>query len=113
MLYGSMSLSAVKPPKTLAELMTKTVPSAAHQPLFPRGSLNVAILDPYTLAYIAGHSDFATTRRYTLAYLAGHSDFATTRRYVHPNLNAAREALERARLAQNAGRTKVSLRTAS
>ena len=37
---------------------------------------------------------------YTLAYLAGHSDFSTTRRYVHPNLNTAREALERARLAQ-------------
>jgi integrase len=37
---------------------------------------------------------------FTLAYLAGHSDFATTRRYVHPNLNTAREALERARMAQ-------------
>ena len=32
--------------------------------------------------------------------LAGHSDFGTTRRYVHPNLNTAREALERARMAQ-------------
>jgi integrase len=29
---------------------------------------------------------------YTLAYLAGHSDFATTRRYVHPNLNTARDS---------------------
>ena len=37
---------------------------------------------------------------YTLAYLAGHSDFGTTRRYVHPNLNTAREALERARAVQ-------------
>jgi integrase len=37
---------------------------------------------------------------YTLAYLAGHSDFGTTRRYVHPNLNTAREALERARMAR-------------
>ncbi len=37
---------------------------------------------------------------YTLAYLAGHSDFGTTRRYVHPNLNTARQALERARVAQ-------------
>ena len=37
---------------------------------------------------------------YTLAYLAGHRDFATTRRYVHPNLNTAREALERARAVQ-------------
>src|SRR5215469_11217084 len=37
---------------------------------------------------------------YTLAYLAGHSDFGTTKRYVHPNLNTAREALEKARNAQ-------------
>ena len=35
---------------------------------------------------------------YTLAYLAGHSDFGSTRLYFHPNLNTAREALERARL---------------
>jgi integrase len=37
---------------------------------------------------------------YTLAYFAGHSDFSTTSRYVHPNLNTAREAMERARNAQ-------------
>jgi integrase len=37
---------------------------------------------------------------YTLAYFAGHSDFATTRRYVHPNLQTGREAMERARAAQ-------------
>ena len=37
---------------------------------------------------------------YTLAYFAGHSDFATTRRYVHPNLETGREAMERARGAQ-------------
>jgi integrase len=36
---------------------------------------------------------------YTLAYFAGHSDFATTRRYVHPNLDKGREAMERARAA--------------
>ncbi len=37
---------------------------------------------------------------YTLAYFAGHSDFGTTRRYVHPNLDTGREAMERARQAQ-------------
>jgi integrase len=37
---------------------------------------------------------------YTLAYFAGHSDFATTRRYVHPNLETGRKAMERAREAQ-------------
>jgi|SRR5580704_12579172 hypothetical protein len=38
---------------------------------------------------------------YTLAYLAGHSDFGTTKRYVHPNLSTAREAIARARKAQS------------
>jgi len=37
---------------------------------------------------------------YTLAYLAGHSDFATTRRYVHPQAHTVREAMERARKAR-------------
>jgi integrase len=49
---------------------------------------------------------------YTLAYLAGHSDFATTRRYVHPNLNTAREALERARMAQGGHKIGHSLENA-
>jgi integrase len=34
---------------------------------------------------------------YTLAYLAGHGDFSTTRRYVHPQADTVREAMERAR----------------
>lgn len=34
---------------------------------------------------------------YTLAYFAGHSDFGTTRRYVHPNMDSGRAAMERAR----------------
>lgn len=37
---------------------------------------------------------------YSLAYFAGHSSFVTTRRYVHPNLAIAREAMNRARMAQ-------------
>jgi len=37
---------------------------------------------------------------YTLAYLAGHSDFSTTRRYVHPQAHTVRDAMERARKAQ-------------
>ena len=37
---------------------------------------------------------------YTLAYLAGHSDFSTTRRYVHPQADTIREAMERARNAR-------------
>lgn len=34
---------------------------------------------------------------YTLAYLAGHSDFSNTRRYVHPQAHTIREAMERPR----------------
>lgn len=34
---------------------------------------------------------------YTLAYLAGHSDFSTTRRSVHPQTESIRAALERVR----------------
>jgi len=33
---------------------------------------------------------------YTLAYLAGHSDFATTKRYVHPQADSVREAMQKA-----------------
>ena len=33
---------------------------------------------------------------YTLAYLAGHSDFSTTRRYVHPQQETVLAAMERA-----------------
>ena len=37
---------------------------------------------------------------YTLAYLAGHSDFSTTKRYVHPQAHTVRQAMERARNGQ-------------
>ena len=38
---------------------------------------------------------------YMLAYLAGHSDFSTTRRYVHPQVQTVRDAIERSRNAQS------------
>jgi integrase len=34
---------------------------------------------------------------YSLSYFAGHSDFSTTRRYVYPDLETGRAAMERAR----------------
>jgi len=37
---------------------------------------------------------------YTLAYLAGHSDFSTTKRYVHPQTETVLAAFERARQAR-------------
>jgi hypothetical protein len=36
---------------------------------------------------------------YTLAYLAGHSDVGMTRRYVHPQADTIRAAMERAQAA--------------
>ena len=32
---------------------------------------------------------------YTLAYLAAHSDFAMTKRYVHPQQETVRRAIEK------------------
>ena len=43
---------------------------------------------------------------WTLAYLAGHRDMSTTKRYVHPQQTAIREAMEKAQVAQ--GRHKSS-----
>ena len=50
---------------------------------------------------------------YTLAYLAGHSDFTTTRRYVHPQAETVRAAMERARNAQGGHKTGHSGQTDS
>ncbi len=60
----------------------------------------VAIFVPYTMRHTCLTRWARILDPYTLAYLAGHSDFGTTKRYVHPNLNTAREALQRARDAQ-------------
>ncbi len=73
----------------------------------------VAAFVPYTFRHTCLTRWANILDPYTLAYLAGHSDFATTRRYVHPNLNTAREALKRARLAQNDNRIALSQRAAS
>jgi integrase len=40
---------------------------------------------------------------YTLAYLAGHSDFAMTKRYVHPQEETVRKAMEKARGGHTSG----------
>jgi integrase len=59
---------------------------------------------PYTFRHTCLTRWAAILDPYTLAYLAGHSHFGTTRRYVHPNLNTAREALDRARKAKSANK---------
>jgi integrase len=64
----------------------------------------IAVFVPYTFRHTCLTRWAAILDPYTLAYLAGHSDFGTTRRYVHPNLSTAREALERARKARGGHR---------
>jgi integrase len=56
---------------------------------------------PYTFRHTCLTRWASILDPYTLAYLAGHSDFGTTKRYVHPNLNTAREAIDRARRARS------------
>lgn len=45
---------------------------------------------------------------YTLGYLAGHSDFSTTRRYVHPQAQTVRDAMERAHNGNSGAQTAQS-----
>jgi len=55
---------------------------------------------PYTLRHTCLTRWATTMDPYTLAYLAGHSDFATTRRYVHPRAETVLEAIGRAERGQ-------------
>ncbi len=63
-------------------------------------ALAAAKVEPFTL-YTFRHTCLtrwaAFMDPYTLAYLAGHSDFSTTRRYVHPQAETIKAAMERAR----------------
>jgi integrase len=60
----------------------------------------VAHFPPYTLRHTCLTGWATVMDPYTLAYLAGHSDFATTRRYVHPRTETVLAAMERARKQQ-------------
>ncbi len=63
-------------------------------------ALDAAKVEPFTL-YAFRHTcptrGAAFMDPYTVAYLAGHSDFSTTRRYVHTQANPIRAAIEKAR----------------
>jgi integrase len=63
-------------------------------------AIKMAKLEPFTL-YTLRHTCLtrwaAHMDPYTLAYLAGHSDFSTTKRYVHPQTETVRAAMERVR----------------
>ncbi len=60
----------------------------------------VSYFPMYTLRHTCLTRWAAVMDPYTLAYLAGHSDFATTRRYVHPRSETVLDAMERAQSAQ-------------
>jgi integrase len=63
-------------------------------------------VEPFTL-YTFRHSCLrrwaAFRDPYTLAYLAGHSDFSTMRRYLHPLADTIKAAIEKARGGHRSG----------
>ena len=52
----------------------------------------------YTLRHTCLTRWARTMDPYTLAHVAGHSDFAMTKRYVHPQAEAVRDAMDRAQV---------------
>ena len=56
----------------------------------------VEYFPPYTLRHTCLTRWAEVMDPYTLAYLAGHSDFGTTRRYVHPRREVVLSAIQRA-----------------
>jgi integrase len=71
--------------------------SLKKQHLKACGDSKVERFPLYTLRHTCLTRWARTMDPYTLAYLAGHSDFATTKRYVHPQAEAVREANERSK----------------
>ena len=61
---------------------------------------SIAYFVPYTLRHTCLTRWAAHMDPYTLAYLAGHSDFGTTRRYVHPQAETVLAAMARAQSAE-------------
>ncbi len=85
------------PAHTASGYAEKSTPKKQHK----RACL-LAKVQPFTL-YTFRHTCLtrwaAHMDPYTLAYLAGHSDFGMTRRYVHPQTETVRAAIERAQAA--------------
>lgn len=78
----------VFPAQTASGHMEKSTPKKQH-----KGACQLAKVKPFTL-YTFRHTCLtrwaAHMDPYTLAYLAGHSDFGMTRRYVHPQAETVR-----------------------
>jgi integrase len=62
----------------------------------------VEFFPPYTFRHTCLTRWAAHMDPYTLSYLAGHSDFSTTRRYVHPQKAQVLEAMRKAQEAKGA-----------
>jgi integrase len=58
---------------------------------------------PYTFRHTCLTRWAAYMDPYTLAYLAGHSDFGTTKRYVHPEMETVRAAMKKAQGGHKSG----------
>ena len=91
---GTMSEDWVFPAPTRTGHIEKSSLRKQH-----RKAIALAKLEPFNL-YTLRHTCLtrwaAYMDPYTLAYLAGHSDFSTTKRYVHPQADTVRSAMERA-----------------
>lgn len=70
---------------------------------------------PYFVVYTFRHTRLtrwaATMDPFTLAYLAGHSDMSTTRRYVHVQMETIRAAVEKAERAETTHKSGHSQKT--
>ncbi len=71
-------------------------------------SAQITFLPPYTFRHTCLTRWAAHMDPYTLAYLAGHSDFTTTKRYVHPQKEQVLEAMRKASEAQSPHRIRHS-----
>jgi integrase len=63
----------------------------------------VEYFPPYTLRHTCLTRWAEVMDPYTLAYLAGHSDFSTTRRYVHPRRETVLSAINRVEITRTVG----------
>ncbi|MBM3763110.1 MAG: hypothetical protein FJW36_23055 [Acidobacteria bacterium] len=70
---------------------------------------SVEVFVPYTFRHTRLTRWAECMDPYTLAYLAGHSDFATTKRYVHPQADTIRAAIEKAEEAQTRHKIRHSI----
>ena len=100
--YLAMRSSVAKngwvfPARTASGHIEKSTPKKQHKNACEFSQVDVFPL--YTFRHTCLTRWSAHMDPYTLAYLAGHSDFAMTKRYVHPQAETVRVAMERARAA--------------